>query len=70
MAPERAESDFGQQGWIDTLGLKQIFSIFSEVLHRNKLGQYSKIVVGMQLTRVDFHQGLTRKLSYYDNNNC
>ena len=29
MAPGRAESDFGLQGWIDTLGLKQIFSIFS-----------------------------------------
>ena len=29
MAPGRAESDFGQQGWIDTLGLKQIFSISS-----------------------------------------
>ena len=29
MAPGTAESDFGQQGWIDTLGLKQIFSILS-----------------------------------------
>ena len=29
MAPGRFESDFPQQGWIDTLGLKQIFSIFS-----------------------------------------
>ena len=29
MAPGTADSDFGQQGWIDTLGLKQIFSIFS-----------------------------------------
>ena len=29
MAPGRAESDFGLQGWIDTLGLKQIFLIFS-----------------------------------------
>ena len=29
MATGRAESDFGLQGWIDTLGLKQIFSIFS-----------------------------------------
>ena len=29
MAAGRAESDFGQQDWIDTLGLKQIFSIFS-----------------------------------------
>ena len=29
MAPGRFESDFRQQGWIDTLGLKQIFSIFS-----------------------------------------
>ena len=32
MAPRRAESDFGLQGWIDTLGLKQIFLIFSVVL--------------------------------------
>ena len=29
MAPRRAESDFGLQGWIDTLGLKQIFLIYS-----------------------------------------
>ena len=29
MAPSRAESDFGLQGWIDTLGLKQIFLIYS-----------------------------------------
>ena len=29
MAPGRAESDFGLQGWIDTLGLKQILLIFS-----------------------------------------
>ena len=29
MAPTRAESDFGLQGWIDTLGLKQIFLIYS-----------------------------------------
>ena len=29
MAPGKAESDFGLQGWIDTLGLKQIFLIFS-----------------------------------------
>ena len=29
MAPGRAESDFGLKGWIDTLGLKQIFLIFS-----------------------------------------
>ena len=29
MAPGRAESDFGLQGWIDTLELKQIFLIFS-----------------------------------------
>ena len=29
MAPRRAESDFGLQSWIDTLGLKQIFLIFS-----------------------------------------
>ena len=29
IAPGRAESDFGLQGWIDTLGLKQIFLIFS-----------------------------------------
>ena len=29
MAPGKAESDFRQQGWIDTLGLKQIFSIVS-----------------------------------------
>ena len=28
MAPGRAESDFGLQGWIDTLELKQIFLIF------------------------------------------
>ena len=28
-APGAAKSDFGQQGWIDTLGLKQIFLIFS-----------------------------------------
>ena len=33
MAPGRAESDFGPVlGWIDTLGLKQIFLIFSVVL--------------------------------------
>ena len=32
MAPGRAESDFGRQGLIDTLGLKQIFLIFSVVL--------------------------------------
>ena len=32
MASGRAESDFGPQGWIDTLGLKQIFLIFSVVL--------------------------------------
>ena len=31
MAPGSAESDFRQQGWIDTLGLKQFFSIFSVV---------------------------------------
>ena len=30
MAPRRAESDFGLQGWIDTLGVKQIFLIYSE----------------------------------------
>ena len=30
MAPGRAESDFGLHGWIDTLGLKEIFLIFSE----------------------------------------
>ena len=30
MAPRRAESDFGLQGWIDTLGLKQISLIYSE----------------------------------------
>ena len=30
MAPGRAEPDFGLQGWIDTLGLKQIFLIYSE----------------------------------------
>ena len=29
MAPRRAESDLGLQGWIDTLGLKQIFLIYS-----------------------------------------
>ena len=29
MAPERVESDFGLQGWIDTLGLKQ--SLFQQV---------------------------------------
>ena len=29
MAPGKAESDFGLQAWIDTLGLKQIFLIFS-----------------------------------------
>ena len=29
MAPGAAESDFDLQGWIDTLGLKQIFLIFS-----------------------------------------
>ena len=29
MAPGRAEADFGLQGWIDTLELKQIFLIFS-----------------------------------------
>ena len=29
MAPGRAESDFGLQGWIDTLELKQILLIFS-----------------------------------------
>ena len=29
MAPRRAKSDFGLQGWIDTLGLKQIFLIYS-----------------------------------------
>ena len=29
MAPGAAESDFDVQGWIDTLGLKQIFLIFS-----------------------------------------
>ena len=35
MAPGRAESDFGLKGWIDALGLKQIFLIFSVtyVLH-------------------------------------
>ena len=32
MAKGRAESDFRQQGWIDTLGLKQIFSIYSVTL--------------------------------------
>ena len=36
MAPRRAETDFGQQGWIDTLGLKQIFSIFSAVILKLK----------------------------------
>ena len=29
MVPEGAESDFGLQGWIGTLGLKQIFLIYS-----------------------------------------
>ena len=29
MAPGAAESDFDLKGWIDTLGLKQIFLIFS-----------------------------------------
>ena len=29
MALRRAEPDFGLQGWIDTLGLKQIFLIYS-----------------------------------------
>ena len=29
MAPGRAEPDFGLQCWIDTLGLKQIFLIYS-----------------------------------------
>ena len=33
MAPGRAESDFGLQGWIGTLGLKEIFLIFSIYLH-------------------------------------
>ena len=32
MAPGRAEPDFGLQGWIDTLGLKQIFLIYSVVV--------------------------------------
>ena len=31
------ESDFGRQGWIGTLGLKQIFFEFSVYLHRLKL---------------------------------
>ena len=29
MVPGRAESDFGLQSWIDTLGLKLILLIFS-----------------------------------------
>ena len=33
MALERAKSDFGQQGGIDTLGLKEIFSIYSVDKH-------------------------------------
>ena len=31
-APGAAKSDFGQQGWIDTLGLKQIFLISSALI--------------------------------------
>ena len=31
MEPGAAESDFDLQGWIDTLGLKQAFLIFSAV---------------------------------------
>ena len=32
MAQRKAESDFGLQGWIDTLGLKLIFLIYSAPL--------------------------------------
>ena len=37
MAPRRAESDFGLQGWIDTLGLKQIFLIYSVAIYLVKI---------------------------------
>ena len=42
MAPGRAESDFGLQGWIVTLGLKEIFLIYS-VIHLKFLRLFSSL---------------------------
>ena len=42
MAPRRAESDFGLQGWIDTLGLKQIFLIYSVYAENRAVKNYMK----------------------------
>ena len=44
-APGAAKSDFGQQGWIYTLGLKQIFLIFSALIKSlsTQIGQASML---------------------------